>query len=45
MLILCPDTTDREDEGHRFLLSEGCALSRFEEPGAGMVRSYWKRIF
>jgi 2-polyprenyl-3-methyl-5-hydroxy-6-metoxy-1,4-benzoquinol methylase len=29
---------------HDFLISQGFSWSRFEEPGEGMKRKYWKRI-
>ena len=44
LLILCPGSTDREDERYRFLIGKGFEWSRFEEPGAGVVRKYWQRL-
>ena len=44
MVILCPGSADREDERHRFLISKGFEWSRFEEPGEGVVRKYWRRV-
>lgn len=43
-LILCPGNVDRDGERHDFLASRGFAWSRFEEPGSGMVRKYWKQF-
>jgi hypothetical protein len=42
MVILCPGNNDRDNEAHDFLTSRGFAWSRFEEPGDGMKRKYWK---
>ncbi len=44
LLILCPGSTDREEDRHRFLVSQGFEWSRFEEPEVGGVRKYWKRV-
>jgi 2-polyprenyl-3-methyl-5-hydroxy-6-metoxy-1,4-benzoquinol methylase len=44
MVILCPGSADREDERHRFLISKGFEWSRYEEPGAGVVRKYWRSV-
>ncbi len=44
MVILCPGSSEREGDAHRFLASRGFAWSEFEEPGAGTVRKYWKRV-
>jgi SAM-dependent methyltransferase len=43
MVILCPGNNDVDDDRHRFLVDQGFAWSRFEEPGDGMKRKYWKR--
>ena len=42
MIILCPGNNDRDNDRHRFLVSQGFHWSRFEEPGDGMTRKYWK---
>ena len=42
MLILCPGGNDVDDERHRFLVERGFDWSRFEEPGDGLKRKYWK---
>jgi len=44
MLILCPGGNDSDDERHRFLVAHGFEWSRFEEPGDGLKRKYWKRV-
>jgi len=44
MLILCPGSIDRDDDRHRFLITKGFQWSRFEEPGEGVVRKYWKKV-
>lgn len=44
MAVLCPGGAERDDDRHRFLVSKGFEWSRFEEPGEGMVRKYWKRV-
>jgi SAM-dependent methyltransferase len=44
MVILCPGSVDRDDDRHRFLVSQGFEWSRFEEPGEGAVRKYWKSV-
>jgi SAM-dependent methyltransferase len=44
MLILCPGNADRDDDRHRFLVDNGFRWSRYEEPGEGMVRKYWRRV-
>ena len=44
MVILCPGNGDRDDDRHHGLVARGFAWSRFEEPGAGMVRKYWQRV-
>ena len=42
MIILCPGNGDRDDARHAFLIAAGFRWSRFEEPGDGMKRKYWK---
>jgi len=44
MIILCPGNNDRDNDRHRFLVSEGFHWSRFEEPEDGIVRKYWKAV-
>ena len=44
MIILCPGGTDRDEDRHRFLISQGFQWSQFEEPGGPVVRKYWKRV-
>lgn len=44
VLVLCPGNPDRDDDRHHFLVSRGFQWSRFEEPGEGMVRKYWKKV-
>jgi SAM-dependent methyltransferase len=42
MIILCPGNNDLDNDVHQFLVSHGFEWSRFEEPGAGLKRRYWK---
>ncbi len=42
MVILCPGNNDVDDERHEFLTAHGFAFGRFEEPGDGMKRKYWR---
>lgn len=42
MMILCPGNGDYDNERHAFLVEHGFAWSRFEEPGDGLKRKYWK---
>ncbi|MEW6717802.1 MAG: class I SAM-dependent methyltransferase [Chloroflexota bacterium] len=44
MVILCPGNNDCDEGHHQFLLDQGFQWSRFEEPGDGMKRKYWKTI-
>jgi SAM-dependent methyltransferase len=44
MIILCPGNGDFDSERHKFLVDNGFMWSRFEEPGDGMKRKYWKQI-
>lgn len=44
MLILCPGSNDPDEGWHDFLVERGCQWSRFEEPGEGWKRKYWKHI-
>ena len=43
MIILCPGTRDEDSPAHDFLVAQGFAWSRFEEPNDGMHRKYWRR--
>jgi SAM-dependent methyltransferase len=43
-VMLFPGNVDRDNDRHHFLVSRGFEWSRFEEPGEGMMRSYWKRV-
>jgi len=42
MVILCPGNNDRDDSRHSYLVQQGFEWSRFEEPGDGTKRKYWK---
>jgi SAM-dependent methyltransferase len=42
MIILCPGNNDRDEGSHQFLVAQGFEWSRFEEPGDGIKRKYWK---
>lgn len=44
MLILCPGNNDSDEGWHGFLVDRGFAWSRFEEPGDGIKRKYWKVV-
>ena len=44
LIILCPGNNDEENDRHTFLVKRGFAWGRFEEPGAGRVRKYWKQV-
>jgi SAM-dependent methyltransferase len=44
MIILCPGNNDVDDAVHAFLVAQGFDWSRFEEPGDGVKRKYWKRV-
>jgi 2-polyprenyl-3-methyl-5-hydroxy-6-metoxy-1,4-benzoquinol methylase len=44
MLILCPGNNDKDQGWHQFLVDQGFAWSRFEEPGDGIKRKYWKTV-
>ncbi|AKI97738.1 class I SAM-dependent methyltransferase [Kosmotoga pacifica] len=41
-IVLFPGNSDKDDEIHNFLISKGFQWKRFEEPGDGMKRAYWK---
>ena len=42
MLILCPGNNDNDEGWHQFLVDQGFEWSRFEEPGDGTKRKYWR---
>jgi SAM-dependent methyltransferase len=42
MIVLCPGNNDLENTAHQILVSHEFNWSRFEEPGAGIKRKYWK---
>lgn len=42
MIILCPGNSDKDNDVHSFLTSNGFDWSRFEEPRDGWKRKYWK---
>ena len=44
LVILCPGNNDQDDDQHRFLTTKGFEWGRFEEPGDGMKRKYWKKV-
>jgi SAM-dependent methyltransferase len=41
-VILCPGNNDTDGGWHQFLVDRGFQWSRFEEPGDGIKRKYWK---
>jgi SAM-dependent methyltransferase len=44
MIILCPGNNDTDEGWHQFLVDRGFKWSRFEEPGDGFKRKYWKNV-
>jgi ubiquinone/menaquinone biosynthesis C-methylase UbiE len=44
MIILCPGNNDNDDDRHFYILDQGFEWSRFDEPGDGTKRKYWKTI-
>ena len=44
MVILCPGNNDVDEGWHGFLVSRGYRWSRFEEPGDGWKRKYWRTV-
>ena len=44
LVILCPGSRDVEGPVHSYLVEQGFAWSRFEEPRDGMFRKYWQRV-
>ena len=43
-VILCPGGNDTDGKWHPFLIDQGFDWSRFEEPGDGIKRKYWKTV-
>jgi len=43
-IVLFPGNNDRDNEIHKFLVSQNFSWKRFEEPGDGVKRAYWKKI-
>ncbi len=41
LLALVPGNVDRDNAIHHYLVAQGCAWARFEEPGDGVKRKYW----
>jgi len=44
LVILCPGNNDQDQGWHQFLVEQGFSWSRFEEPGDGLKRKYWKTV-
>ncbi len=44
MVILCPGNNDKDEGWHDFLVRQGWVWDRFEEPGDGWKRKYWKKV-
>jgi SAM-dependent methyltransferase len=44
MIILCPGNSDQDNTTHAVLTAQGFQWSRFEEPGDGLKRKYWKTL-
>lgn len=42
MVILCPGNNDKDNGTHAFLTGKGFSWARFNEPGDGVKRKYWK---
>jgi SAM-dependent methyltransferase len=42
LIILCPGNNDKDEGWHQFLVEQGFQWYRFEEPGDGVKRKYWK---
>ena len=43
-IIFCPGNQDLDNERHAYLVSQGYRWARFEEPGSGLVRKYWRQV-
>jgi SAM-dependent methyltransferase len=44
MILLCPGNSDIDNPAHAYLVAHDFAWSRFEEPGDGWKRKYWKKV-
>ena len=44
MVIHVPGNNDTDNAAHHILMEHGYAWERFEEPGDGLKRKYWKTI-
>ena len=44
IVALCPGNVDKDNEVHKFLVSEGFDWARFLEPEDDMKRKYWKKV-
>ena len=44
MVILCPGNVDKDNDSHETLVGRGYQWSRFEAPGDGWKRKYWKTV-
>jgi len=44
MVILCPGNADQDTPAHETLVNRGYNWSRFEAPGDGWKRKYWKKV-
>lgn len=44
IVIYYPGNDDLDNERHQFLVNKGYKWSKFETPGKGMKRKYWKRL-
>ncbi len=44
MVLLCPGNSDIDNPEHAYLVEHDFAWSRFEEPGEGWKRKYWKKV-
>ncbi|MBU1291701.1 hypothetical protein KJ898_07920, partial [bacterium] len=44
IVIYCPGNDDLDNERHQFLVNKGYKWSKFETPGKGMKRKYWRCI-
>jgi SAM-dependent methyltransferase len=42
MVILCPGNHDEDNATHDYLVSKGYDWGKFEEPGEGIKRKYWR---
>ena len=44
MILFLPATGDEDNDTYRYLVEHGFQWARFEEPGDGMKRKYWKLV-